>query len=422
MNTITKKEYLKYAIKNDYVIFISWVSSIIGIPLEATEYVKFDKTGYFVMVDNEYVSLIDSTVDGPPLNLNDEITIEPGYMVGVDESFTTTAGRIIFFYITVGYPFKGKIPFINKKYTLSYIEDNYIAKMLGKEISIEEYNNFVDACTYARSFSDIIGLSATKKSILPPPNIAEKRKEFIDEVVSKYGEKGLKDYSKIIEIENKLKAYDKEWLSDDPALGVVINDKTLNNARKKMFLMFGSEEGLKNPGEDAYLIPNSLEEGLPTDSKSISELNNSARAGSYSRAIETFKGGLMGKIMLRALNNTTIVSGDCGTKLTVSYKVDVFNYEGLTGRYIVKDGKTVLIENVETAKGFVGKVVNLRSMRMCNSPNESYCQVCSGVNMSETSIPIVTTDMAGTVLNDSMKKMHTASIEKTDFNIINLLT
>lgn len=430
MASISKKAYLKYAMEQGHVFTIAWISTLLGIPLEPTDYVKPTDSGYDVMVNNEWVSLEESGPKAEPLALEDILEVESGFMRGITKSTKAPLGRLLLWYIVVEHPFKGKIPYLtednskmdDKSFVPADIENQYIAPMLGNEITIQEYETFVDACTYVRDFSEVIGISATEKSMLPPPNIAKERDKLIKDMIDRKGEDALKDYANIVEIETKLKEIDAEWLADDPSFDIVISGKVRNNARKKMFLMFGAEEGLKKPGEDAYLIKSSLSEGLPTDPKSVAELNNSARAGSYSRGVETFKGGLLGKIMLRALNTVTIEDGDCNTKLTSLYTITENNYDGLIGRYIVENGSLVYFDNRTMIEKYIGKTVELRSMRFCNSPGETFCKVCAGTNMTKTSVPLITTDIAGTILNASMKKMHNATMQTTKFDIFTLLS
>lgn len=430
MSSITKGEFLKYAIDNDLLLTISFIVSVLGIPYETNKYVRIEDNGYSVNISGEYVKLEGGILGRPPLELYDEINAEPGFIPGLKEPSTTTVGRIIFFYIVVARSFHGKIPYLtdadskikNKSFVPADIENLYIAPMLGKEITIDEYISFVDACTYVRSFSNVIGISATEKSLLPPPGIAKKRKEVIAAAIEKYGPDALKSYDVIVEIENELKKFDLEWLKDDPSLDIVISGKIRDNARKKMFLMIGAEEGLKSANEPAQLIEASLSEGMPTDPASFAELTNSSRSGSHYRGVETFKGGLLGKILLRATNTVIIEDGDCGTNLTRDYIVTKDNAEGLVGRYIVVANKLKMVEDVSEASTYIGTTVKMRSLMYCNQPGEAFCKTCAGYNMTKSAVPLVVTDVAGIVLNASMKRMHNATMQSVEFDIFELLT
>ena len=427
---MTIKEYLKYSIDNKLVLKLNWVIAMFSIGLEDNDFIKFDKNSILVIIDGKDV-VLDGAIKGKAvLNPTDTIKIEKGFLENVEKDEDTTVGRVLLNYVLLSSNFGSKVPYQNKRFEVSDIENEYITILLKdnddkKEgISIDEYVNFVDASTYLQNWAEVISVSATEKSMIAPDGIKQYRKKIIDEVVKEHGPDALKDYTVIAEIENKLKAYDKEFLKDDPSLGKLMGGKILNNSRKKLFLMTGAEVNFSNPEDDAQLVEHALEDGYSNDPKELASNFNSVRFASYSRGNETYKGGLTAKILLRATSAITISKGDCKTNGYKMWNVTKDNYKSLIGRYLVSGSTTVYVEDINVAKSYIGKDVKMRSPMYCLSKGESICSICAGTGLSinKNSVPLIVTNIGGTILNLSMKAMHDTTIKTVKMDLGDMLS
>lgn len=426
MNKISKKEFLKYSIDNQNVLLLEWAISSFSILMEDSKFVKLGLgNDIIVNVNNEDLILEGAIKNTPIFTPTDVISIEKLFIENLNEDIETTVGRILLNYILLCYNFKNKIPYINGVIKVNDIESKYIAKLLKDtikeptDISVEEYLNFVDACLYLENWADVISVSSTLKSILPPPGVIAYREKLIKEVVSTKGKEALNDYTVIADIENKLKEYDKEFLKDDPSFGKLLDGKILDNSRKKLFLMTGAARNFKEDST-AELLETSLNEGWDKDPVKLTEQFNSIRHGSFARGKETFKGGLAAKILLRATSSMLIDKNDCGTKSFKNWEVTKDNAKYLVGRYIVNNDKLLCIEDETTASTFINKIVKLRSPMYCLTKGENICAICVGKSLSnnENSIPLLITSIGEVMLKSSLKKVHNNNVSTTEINLM----
>lgn len=79
---------------------------------------------------------------------------------------------------------------------------------------------------------------------------------------------------------------------------------------------------------------------------------------------------------LIASSVSRIYAGDCGTKVTVPFYVTDDAVKNIVGKYIVEDGKLVLITKF-TAKDYLHKTIMLRSPMTCRHRN-GVCEICGG--------------------------------------------
>jgi hypothetical protein len=257
--------------------------------------------------------------------------------------------------------------------------------------------------------------SATEKGITAPTGIAAFKKQLLIEYKDK-----LNDPVQLAEFESKLKQFDSEYLKDDPANGTFIAGKLKDTARKKMYLISGTEEGFKG-NLDLVPVINSLEEGWPVEAKQFTAMMNGLRAGSYSRGAETVNGGVSAKTLLRAANNFRIIDSDCGSKLTIQRSFIEKDKNQLINRYIQEGAKIVLVDD-NNVGSYLGKQLNVRTPLYCKLKGDNICKVCAGLKLFKfpvgISIPI--TEISSIILTASLKKMHgtVLSTKKLDFSKI----
>lgn len=432
MDFISKKDYFKYALKQDLPLKLDWVITFLGIPIDDTKYHRLFNNEFIVKMDDIEYKIENYINDKPVFTLTDEVIIDKDTMVNLeDNDIKTTYGRVLLNFVLLVYNFKDKIPFQNKVFTVGDIESKYIVKLLKDKdelkedsISVKEYLSFIDSATYLENWADIISVSSTEKSILPPDGIKEYRKKLIKEAVEEHGENALKDYVIISQIEDKLKAYDKDYLKDDPSLGKLLTGKILNNSRKKLYLMNGAEKGMGSDSDEALLLDKSLDEGWDSDPEKLASQFNSIRFSSYSRGKETALGGLTAKVLLRATSAITISEKDCKTEGYKSFYVTNENVKTLTGRYLIVSGKPLLIENEQSANTYIDKMVKLRSPMYCLSKDESICPICAGTGlaMNANSVSLLVTGIGDVILQSSLKKMHDASLSTMDIDMNDIIT
>lgn len=415
---ITSLDYLKKAISNKHYNNLPWVLTAFtkvdtthNDPIEYS--LHYDGVSYYTYIDDTRVIL--DAKDTPLYKFSDKLEIDNTWELNNTETITTTIGTMLINAILLYSNFKYKIPYIADDINVSVIEDKIVPLLANPDDTIlEEYLNFVDSATYMHNFSIFTNVTATSKNILPPEGIDKYKRQVIAELGGT-----IDTWEKLVEMESRLKAFDKEYLRDDPSLGKFTDGKIANISRKKMFLTLGSEDGF-GVGNTPNMVDESLDDGWPTDPDKLTSMFNSSRAGSFSRGVETQKGGVTAKVILRATNSILIDTDDCKTTLGLTVRLNEVIYDYYIGRYINEKGTTIKLTKDNKSK-YVNKTVSMRSPMYCNAPINRYCTICAGDSLSsiKTGVGLAVTEISGTILNSSMKKMHgsvlsTAKLSLTD--------
>jgi len=373
-------------------------------------------TGYFFIdpENNNELTLIEDGKAGEPLFTAKE-TVTINGKDGVNNytsnaELETTYGRLLFNFTVLIYAFNNKLPYINVQANPRNIEEMIIVRFKdnpkeGEErkdefIYVDEYIKFCDGMFYLAGFTQLCVPAATRKTITGAPGIAELRNSLLEENKDR-----LYDPAVIAKIDAELVAYDRAYLKGDLGEGFLINNKSVDIVRKRLYGMYGAETGLEDKIE-VELIRNSLSEGW--DINKFPAMNNSLRAGSFNRGASTALGGEAVKWLYRASSNINVVSDDCGSVLGIDVTVSDNNYKKLIGFSVVTKSGSILVENEENAKSYIGKKIMLRSPMFCKLDKTDFCKTCVGVNLANnpTGISVAVSDFGSAVLAIFMKMTH----------------
>ena len=438
---IKKLDYLIQALKAKCYKKKAWVISMLAVthesnPLNQDKFypLKIIRTPPLVQFTNNYLSetkdklitILDAVLNEPLFTFQYPIKVTKDICPNVTNEIETTLGNLLFNLICIVESFGTKIDFINK-INLSKIED-YIAERLkdvppeGEDrnpnyIYIDEYLKFGKSLSYLKGFSQLCVICTTKKTIVGPPGIDEFKENLIN---TKYKNK-LTDPVELTNFISDCQEYDEKYLEGDPTNGKFLSGKIKNMSRRKKFLVFGIEPGF-SIATNQTPITTSLQDGLPKDPEAFTNMMNESRAGSFARGAETVEGGVKAKAILRATDNIKIINEDCMTKLGLPRTHNNFDYEKLTNRYILIDGKWILVENNEEAKKYIGVKVITRSPQYCKlqKSEQSYCSYCLGKNLSQNPLSVAAdvTEISSVVLSTPMAAMH-GKVVKTNLIDIN---
>lgn len=419
-----RSDYILYAIQNKFVHKHKWFYTFFTILNNFTEneYLKLENNKFYVKVNGSTEELEGGNFSNvaPIYVITEPIKVSKGFLPNITEDMNTTIGRLILNHIAISNNFGDKVPYMNKEIDPSTVEKTITPLIMNDTISIKEYLNFVDSVYYLCGLGRIFNLSATPKTVVPPAGINKFKKEVKAEFDKKYGKEWTKDRTRMIEFQDKLKTLDKEWLKDDPTNGKLLGSKIKDNARVKMFLTIGPEVGFDKKSGKATMIENSLMESFPEGREELAAIFNSSRAGSFDRGHETQKGGAVAKSILRASSSIVIEDKDCGTKLGKEVYVGADNFNSFKGRYYLKDGRTVKIEEPEK---LIGKTILLRSPMYCNTPGANFCAIClgEGMSMNKNGISAELLDISKTLILSALKSMHNSMLKTTNINISEMI-
>lgn len=419
-----KSDYFKYAIKNKLLDKLNWFYSVLSLQSSdfvENKYIKYENKKYYAMVDGTLVQIDDAT--DTMFNIKDSIKLTKNDLDNVVKDVDTDIGLAIVNYVLLVNNFGSKIEYINDSMSVGSIE-KIIVKMLNNDTaSIKEYTGFVDSCSFLTNFSRLVSVSATAKNILPPPGIKEHKKKSLEEMVKEHGVGWDKDYTLVKKFEDKLTAFDNEWMKGDPSDGKLVSGKVKGAGRTKTFLMFGAEAGFDRSG-NATTITSSLDEGWPEDADKLASMFNSSRSGSYDRGSETQKGGVTAKVVLRATNSVKVNPGiDCGSKIGKTILVNDINKQYMIDRYVLIGGKSILLDESSVNK-YVGKEIDIRSPQYCKLEKNNLCSVCVGKKLEQhkDGISLLMTDISATILAISLSAMHFKELSTVELKMDEILT
>jgi len=329
----------------------------------------------------------------------------------------TTVGRYIENMICLGFPFDGKIPYQNNRWSPGAI-GSIIADAAGEElISVDELQHFMDNVFFLNHMTELCTPTLTEKSLLTNPEVPKLKAKFIAE---HQGE--MNDPLVTVQLENELQRLDKEFLGDDPSVRFfnALGSKSYDVHRKKLFLTVGCIDAFDVSAGKYEFVPNSLMEGWTKEA--FPTICNEIRKGSYSRGTETAKGGAETKFLMRIFQDLAITEADCGTKraLWIDFKICDINLFidriALTG-----EGEAKITKH--NADQFRGKKVRVRSPQTCETV-DGLCFACCGDRyrkLNARAIGIESISITSTYMLISMKNMHGTKIQTINLKLEDIL-
>lgn len=439
-----KLEYLKLAYQNQLYKKKNWCIRVLsefsetpGSPLPAVAYTPVrDSWGISFVRPDGTLEKIDDHGNGPLFQPGDVIEVDTSWLSNIREPLTTRFGILLANALLVSTPFSNKIDYINKEVTISGIEKivsprltsnpkpgeeaivSENAQKLGGPIFVQEYLDLGKGIQLLTSIMELFTIALTEKTVLPPTGLKEYKEKLNQEYAGR-----LHDPVIMAEYEDKLKAFDANYLKDDPSFGKFTSGKILNDSRKKLYLSMGAEGGFSKDGSITP-ITNSLTDGYPEDPTEYVAIVNGFRAGSFSRGAETVEGGVAAKKMLAAANNYVIRPGDCGATLGLRRFYNKALAPTLQGRTIIIGKEQIKVEIGADTDKYLGQVIAARSPMFCKLTGENICATCAGEAMAryETGIALPLTEISATILAARMKAMHTNSLKVNDFDLNTLFT
>jgi hypothetical protein len=402
-------------LSNKLYLDVEWCKDILSILVTDTPRFEITDKGYLTKLNDEDI-LIDMKKGEALFHPTDKITIPTGILTIVKTETETTIGRALQNAILLEYALEGRVPFINKQHTPIDIYEDHIASSLvpddkdgpGK-ITITLYKRFLGVSETLAQLSEFVVVPVSEKSMTEPKGIKAFKNRLLKEFKDAYGKDFLDNDIRRLEFEERLKAFDKEHMQDDPTFGIAVTKKILNTSRKSKYLSIGKPAKLAPDANPPYVL-NSLKDGMPKSKEELAGLYNAVRSGSFSRGAETMWSGLMFKLIAAATRSFRVGMDDCKTNKTLELKITKYNAKFIVDRYILLNGK---IHRVTADDNFIGKTVSLRDPLHCKSKGDTFCKVCLGDRLSELEfgITLPAISIGGAALSASLSKFH--AITKT---------
>lgn len=414
---MSKLEYLLYSIKSGYLKDLNWYFTFMTIMIEEhykNKYIEIKSGIIYVKYKDKLVKLENSLIGTPVYHATDTITLPKG-IINNETNIKTTFGLMVLNYILIYTTIGSRVKYINKAFNIGKIEGKIGELLNTDKITVKEYKKFNDNALFLEKFSRIVTVSATYKNVTPPDGLDVFKKKTVKEFEDKYGPKWHSDPTKVVEFEDKLKAYYEDYIKDDPSNGVFLSGKIKNNAGLKKYLTYGLAFGMEEPGDETQYIGESLLDGPPVDKDKIAGMFDTIRSASYNRGAETQKGGAAAKVLLRAISSVHVVNKDCGSKLGKDVIVNDNIKASLVGRYLLTNKGPKVIKDISEIDKYIGKKITIRSPQYCKTKGNGFCNICSGDSVSKYgNFTIGVTDISNILLYQKMKLMHNTAIQGMD--------
>ena len=436
---LTKLEYLKKAVQHvrplerkDWYVYAFALPKLKDNPnwketLEHQYELICQSDGLYYLDYNESEKVLSKIVDykvGERLfDPQDKIEVDSSWLSSIKGTLLTKIGTLIVNTVAIHSVVGNRVEYINKeKLSPNEIETIISTKtknndqLTDKDISVSEMIQCIDNLNFFTCVSSILNVSATRKTITPPPGI-EKEKEKLK---AELGDK-INDPVTFVEFENKLREIDKEYLKDDPAARAVFNKKSVTG-RTKLFLTLGSTLDFEEDPVNNKII-RSLSEVTPPDPEDYAKQMNDLRYGSFARGSSTALSGYAYKILQRALSGLEVSPVACKTTKGIKRLITKANAKKLINRYI-KNNSWVLIKDKEEAEKYIGKEVEFRSTRYCLSPNNTVCYACMSENYKTqpNGISTLASSMSTVLMVTFLKLNHGVTTELVDIELSDLVT
>ena len=415
----------------------AWYVNVFAIPLakEVTDFSSYDHldlvnlpTGMVTVLNTAEGKMTEPITDykknEPLFTMEDMIKVDSEWISTIKSPTEKRLGGLLINRVVLIPVVKEKLPYLDVPITENKIESMFADKMIEKEesknpekdILISDYVDAMDRLWFFTSIANLITMASSYKTISAPPGAHALAKQLIEENMDQ-----LNDPVVVANVLGKLtELHDKE-LEDDPVAKRMFDKKALT-ARKKLHLMYGETNDFVASLQSKPVL-STMDQGVDTSEEVFPKYMNDLRYASYSRGHSTQLSGYSYKILQRSIAGLEVTDTPCNTKKGLFRFIA--KADKLVGRYIAKDGKWTLVENVNDAGAYLGKVVNVRSSNYCATPNENeVCYMCLGemYKGQKNAMNNLAADFSGELMNLFLKRMHTSGFSVTKIDEADLFT
>ena len=329
----------------------------------------------------------------------------------------TTVGRLLENTLIFGYPTMYQFPYMNKVLKDSDIMGTLSSLATNKKIEVWQLEEALNNAFFINHMTELCVPTLTLKSLSSHPDIQKVKKEFFEK---HKGEMNNPLVAK--ELEDKLKAMDKEYIGDDPSARFFngLGSKSWDLHRKKLFLTVGCIDAFSTSAGEFDFIPNSLMEGWTKEAFPV--ICNEIRKGSYSRGKETAKGGAETKLVMRVFQDLAISNDDCGTKRTIEINFNEIDIKKFLGRTL-RVGDVDVVLTPENIGQYDHQIQHMYSPLTCETKRD-FCYKCCGERakaLGAKFIGIQTVKITSTFMYLAMKNMHGTVLKVNNVDLASIL-
>ena len=424
-----KRDYFIKATQADAWRYRKWIFSaftITKLPEAGSRYPEFkyelfNDKGVYAFYNPEASNILTSlgvAVTEQLFGYKEIFVAHAGEIKNLDRSVRTTYGNALFNVTALAEPFGDRVGYVNSKMSAGQIEGLFINRIVNNptpekplkenEISVSMVQKHLAVMHDVVQNLDPICVQSTSPAMLTvKPEVLALRDRLLEENKDK-----LNDLTVVAGLIKQLVQADKDSFKGDPAEGFFIKDKHFSIVRLRTQILHGIEYSFDDDGT-FDLVVKSLSEGW--DFTKFPALNNSLRDGSYNRGAKTALGGEAVKFFYRRYQNSRLIKGDCGTKVTIPRRVTKHNYARMVGNYHQDPVRGLVLLDIVSAKAAIGKTLFMRDPAGCCAGQLDYCETCFGNSLEDAPemIANATSEAPSKFMSIFMAKMHGTQLRTT---------
>ncbi|EBY9764045.1 hypothetical protein D5W64_13105 [Salmonella enterica subsp. enterica serovar Saintpaul] len=430
-----KLDYLFLAFKNRAYIRKSFLMSIFSFVhdtpannkmLKEVPYATFrddeTKSFYFYNEAGEKVGIEGGDYSKPLFDKNEKITVDTEAHGFINGKHETTIGIFLTNIVVLFESFGKRTSYINGKIsggTIQGVIDGLMVDNPAPGEEVPEGKASVDDCLkvtkqldYLEGMNQVFVKASSIDVLTVHPEVIALRDKLLKELED---QGKLNDPTAVALAIDQVIALDAKIQYSGPSKDFFINGKFIDNARKKMFIIFDMVPDF-NTGK-YNLLRKSLDEGW--DMKHYPEYINTAISASFDRGNATGEGGAEVKLAILLTNRIVIGGEDCGSPRTETVKLTKFNHKGWIGGYYVEDGELKVVDK----KTELGKVVQMRVPQFCTQEEDNLCKTCCGNKLGaiKERVSAETVYIFTQFMLTRMKAMHVSQLKTISMTLDQIL-
>lgn len=423
-----KLDYLFLAFKNRAYVRKTFLMSIFSLVHDTPNNRKLlESVPYAAIRDNEKkeIYFIDENknkvvIEGydnfnvPLFNKNEKITVDMQAHDFITEKQETTVGIFLVNIVVLFESFGKRTNYVNGKIaggTIQGLIDSLMADnptptspLPEGKASVDECLNVTKQLDYLEGLNQVFVKASSLDVLTVHPDVIALR----DKLLKELEEQGkLEDPTAVAVAIDQVIALDAKIQYAGPSKDFFINGKFIDNARKKMFIIFDMVPDF-NTGK-YQLLRKSLDEGWDPDH--YPEYINTAISASFDRGNATGEGGAEVKVAILLTNRILIGGEDCGTVRTEPVRLNKFNFKGWIGGYHLVGGNVTKLTKAD--ESLIGQTVQMRVPQYCTQDEGNLCRTCCGEKLGaiKTRVSAEAVYIFTQFMLTRMKAMHVSQLK-----------
>lgn len=351
--------------------------------LNETPYALFrddkNKKVYFYRPSGEQVYIDHPNYASALFDKNEKLTVNTEVNEWIKDRFETTVGIFLVNMVVIKESVGDAGSYINGPIgagTIKGLIDSVMVDNPAEGETVPVGKASIDQCLqitknldYLEGMNGVFVKASSVDVLTVHPDVIALR----DKLLKELEEQGkLNDPVAVAQVIDEVVSLDAKLQYSGPSKDFFINKKFIDNARKKMFIIFDMVPDF-NTGK-YQLLRKSLNEGWDQDH--FPKYINTAISASYDRGNATGEGGAEVKVAILLTNRIVAEGTDCGTLRTETVKLSKYNFNNWVGGYFKQGDKLAILG--KTDRALIGSTLEMRVPQYCQQPDDNLCRTCCG--------------------------------------------